>query len=79
MRALGGLAIETWGGDGGSGGAGADPDGAAGEVNDDSGGGGGAAGRIRVNTPDAASLLGILSPSLASGAATVGPFEEATP
>ncbi len=75
-QAAGGVGEGLGGGDGGLGGAAEKIDGAVGhETNDstsrDSGGGGGAAGRIRINSLSLQND-GLLSPSVAGGAASVG-------
>ena len=59
--------------DGGPGGAGDAPAGVMGASNSDSGGGGGAVGRVRINA-GSPSVLGLVSPSQATGAFTMGPL-----
>jgi hypothetical protein len=71
QAAAGGNAEGLEAGSGGPGGAGNGPAGGTGVSNANSGGGGGAVGRVRVNasTP---SVQGLVSPTEATGAFTIG-------
>jgi hypothetical protein len=77
VAALGGDGEGATSGDGGNGGVTSTPDGVDAPAMIDrgegaTGGGGGACGRLRINTLDASRISGLLTPSLGSGAATVG-------
>ena len=71
QAALGGVGEGSEAGNGGPGGAGNSPAGSTGVSNSNAGGGGGAVGRVRVNA-DAPTVQGLVSPTAATGAFTIG-------